>query len=262
MCENSADAEPSGVENSPKPIKFIIGDIVERRVDGTSSAADSIVTDIDMEQQQQSVEAFPVVNRLDEAVKAEQPANSKLSLFALSQLRKANKPMPMEVSSTVPTCVSSVFGHSSHILRNDKNNEIHKENVEFLKNHSEAEILREQQKLLDSMGMYMGIWVNRHLNSHLLTLNVADPSIVKFLRQKRKHGLEEMPEKEPASKVSAPLIQPDSDNSALPDLDIFHHDGIKKWLHFDVVETEKLQWMRDLPANLPELKPGESYEAR
>lgn len=51
------------------------------------------------------------------------------------------------------------------------------------------------------------------------------------------------------------------DNS-LPDLDILHHDDIKKWLHFDVVETEKLEWMRDLPANLPAMKPGESYEAR
>lgn len=33
-------------------------------------------------------------------------------------------------------------------------------------------------------------------------------------------------------------------------------------MNFDVVETDKLEWMRDLPLTMPALKPGESYEAR
>lgn len=47
-----------------------------------------------------------------------------------------------------------------------------------------------------------------------------------------------------------------------PELDVLKSDASKNWLHFDVIETDKLEWMRDLPATMPELKPGESYEAR
>lgn len=93
----------------------------------------------------------------------------------------------------------------------------------------------------------------------------ADPSIVSFLRQKRKAKLELIPENKAASVVQASTsdIKPSSSSaSAIPELDILQHDDIKKWLHFDVVETAKLEWMRDLPANMPELRPGESYEAR
>lgn len=35
----------------------------------------------------------------------------------------------------------------------------------------------------------------------------------------------------------------------------------KKWLHMDVVETEKLKWMKKLPKPKP-LAPGDPYPAR
>lgn len=47
-----------------------------------------------------------------------------------------------------------------------------------------------------------------------------------------------------------------------PELDVLQGDASKSWLHFDVIETDKLEWMRDLPASMPELKPGQTYEAR
>lgn len=99
-------------------------------------------------------------------------------------------------------------------------------------------------------------------------LLLSDPSIVNFLRQKRKATLDSVPEKQAMPEATAgasATAEPSPslpDDNALPELDIFQHDDIKKWLHFDVVETAKLEWMRDLPANVPELKPGESYEAR
>lgn len=49
---------------------------------------------------------------------------------------------------------------------------------------------------------------------------------------------------------------------SLPNLDILKDENLQNWLHFDVIETEKMEWMRDMPATLPTLKPGESYEAR
>lgn len=50
--------------------------------------------------------------------------------------------------------------------------------------------------------------------------------------------------------------------SQTPDLEVLKSDASKQWLHFDVIETDKLEWMRDLPATMPELKPGQAYEAR
>lgn len=98
---------------------------------------------------EESVEAFPQVNRIDEKIKAEQ-TTGKMSLFALTQYKKANKPVPMDVA---PAPDATEFGQASCILRNDKHNAIHKENVEFLRQHTEDEILSEQQRLLGSMGM-------------------------------------------------------------------------------------------------------------
>lgn len=46
------------------------------------------------------------------------------------------------------------------------------------------------------------------------------------------------------------------------DLEVLKTDASKNWLHFDVIETDKLEWMRDMPSTMPELKPGQSYEAR
>lgn len=50
--------------------------------------------------------------------------------------------------------------------------------------------------------------------------------------------------------------------TSLPDLDVLKNENLKNWMNFDVVETDKLEWMRDLPSTMPVLKPGESYEAR
>lgn len=51
-------------------------------------------------------------------------------------------------------------------------------------------------------------------------------------------------------------------SNQVPELEVLKNDASKAWLHFDVIETDKLEWMRDLPVTMPELKPGESYEAR
>lgn len=186
-----------------------------------------------------------------------------MSLFALSQKNRATTNIiPMDVT---PSPDQSTFGGSSCVIRNDRNNAIHNENVEFLRQQSEADILTEQQKLLETMGLYK-IDIQCKLSNCSNPICIfADPSIVSFLRQKRKAKLELIPENKAASVVQASTsdIKPSSSStSAISELDILQHDDIKKWLHFDVVETAKLEWMRDLPANMPELKPGESYEAR
>lgn len=97
--------------------------------------------------------------------------------------------------------------------------------------------------------------------------------MIKFLQQKRKAKIDQARESNasPPAKKSheitktepkpPPIFYPPTEPS-LPDIDVFQMEGIKNWLHFDVLETSKLEWMKDLPANMPEMKPGEAFEAR
>lgn len=184
------------------------------------------------------------------------PLTSKKSLFALTQQTQAAKP-----SENPQPCQSSndnlYLGSDSIMLDNTDAQAIHKENVEFLKNCGEDEILGEQQRLLGTL----------------------DSSLVKFLQEKRKKKLEKIAEGTYdsvchwefrhygyllvcAAAGAANDVEMSEKPIQVPELDVLKSDASKSWLHFDVIETEKLEWMRDLPVTMPELKPGQSYEAR
>lgn len=47
-----------------------------------------------------------------------------------------------------------------------------------------------------------------------------------------------------------------------PAVDILQRSTAEKWIHFDVVEKDKLEWMRDIPLQSAKLKPGQKFEAR
>lgn len=71
-----------------------------------------------------------------------------MSLFAKSQLKKSSESKP----KNEPPLPDAAFGQSSCIIRNDKNNSIHNQNIEFLKQCNENEIIQERQRLLENMG--------------------------------------------------------------------------------------------------------------
>lgn len=129
------------------------------------------------------------------------------------------------------------FGLKSNIVENADAVSIHNENAEYLQKMGEDQILEERNRLLGSM----------------------DPSLVQFLKGKRKAKLPKVTEN-----VSSDVEMKESKPKAetLPDIDVLKDENSKNWLHFDVIEPAKLEWMRDLPKNMPELKPGEEYEAR
>lgn len=129
------------------------------------------------------------------------------------------------------------FGQRSHIIENADAASIHNENTEYLQKLGEAQILEERNRLLGSL----------------------DPSLVQFLKEKRKAKLPKVAEN-PSCDVEMKEVKPPSD--VLPDIDLLKDENSKNWLHFDVIEPDKLEWMRDLPKNMPDLKPGEQYEAR
>lgn len=53
-------------------------------------------------------------------------------------------------------------------------------------------------------------------------------------------------------------------NSAKSDFQL-PDSQLQEWHNYNLnvkIETDKLEWMKDIPNILPNLKPGESYEAR
>lgn len=129
------------------------------------------------------------------------------------------------------------FGCQSHIIENADATSIHKENTEFLKNLGEEAVLDERKRLLSAI----------------------DPSIVQFLKEKRKTKLSKINEN---VTTDVEMKAETSKTDILPEIDVLKDENSKHWLNFDVIEPEKLEWMRDLPKNMPTLKPGEQYEAR
>lgn len=65
--------------------------------------------------------------------------------------------------------------------------------------------------------------------------------------------------------TSATNVQPKNTEPSVSDLssiELLAHPDIHTWPHFDVIESEKLEWMKDIANSLPKLKPGQRYEAR
>lgn len=123
----------------------------------------------------------------------------------------------------------------SYILEGEEKDEIHKENVDRLKGMTEEEIINEQQTLIDAL----------------------DPEIVKFFKSKRiVDNLDSTEEKKEEKEYKEEVVQVDQIETAKEVI-----QRSEKWLHFNEVETEKMQWMKNIV--VPK-KPtsNENYEAR
>lgn len=161
-----------------------------------------------------------------------EPTTNK-SIFAQLHSKSKQSPKP----STAPVESKLDFGSQSHMVESADASKIHKENAEYLQNLGEEKILEERNRLLGTI----------------------DPSIVQFLKEKHKAKLPKL-EENVSSDVE--MKEATGQSGTLPDIDVLKDENSKNWLHFDVIEPAKLEWMRDLPNNMPELKPGEQYEAR
>lgn len=135
--------------------------------------------------------------------------------------------MDMETENAVPE--SSAIDENLH-------SSLHQENLAFISGLSKEDILEEQAKLLKTM----------------------DPKLVDFVRSKRKSN-DLQKESTPPQKSSKGQLKTPID---LPVLDFLKDEQSKSWLHFDVLEPEKLEWTKNIEKTIASLKPGESYEAR
>ncbi|XP_017071605.1 RNA polymerase II-associated protein 1 [Drosophila eugracilis] len=194
----------------------------------------------------------------------ERTGGSNRPAFQETQQAKTSKPLSifakklLGASSTnqeVPKNQSdSARIERSSIIKDAKlGQELHQENLNVLNQMSEQDILAEKEKLLASL----------------------DPSLIALLSKKRqasqnsiqKKGSPKLIEPPPqppmpalASKVEDPHISflPDSN----PAIELLQQSDKGNWVNFNLVEEHKLAWMRDIPAKISELKPGEQFNAR
>lgn len=122
----------------------------------------------------------------------------------------------------------------SYVLQGEEKEEIHKENVDKLDGMTEEEIMEEQRRLVDAL----------------------DPNIVRFFKSKRRDDVSDAIREETEEVVREEIVEVDEIDTAKEII-----EKSDRWLHFDSVETEKLQWMKDV--TIPKKKgDNEDYEAR
>ncbi|CAB3222244.1 unnamed protein product [Arctia plantaginis] len=130
--------------------------------------------------------------------------------------------------------------------------DISKENTKVLKDMSEKEILEEQKKLLSTL----------------------DPKLIQYIKSKRQSGQNSNKEQKPKKEVTfdtqnAPNKNIDEqmdteiivEDDSLWDNDILSHPQVNKWLHFDSLEKDKLEWIKGIQVSKT-IKADEPYEAR
>lgn len=89
---------------------------------------------------------------------------------------------------------------------------------------------------------------------------MLDPVVVAFMTKKRRS--DEPPvvmQQDPEPPRGIPIEQRDL---RLPDFDFLKSAESQRWLHFNVIEPEKLEWTRDFEQNVVQNNAEETYEAR
>jgi hypothetical protein len=127
---------------------------------------------------------------------------------------------------------SQVMQTSCNEITNDLHQNIHKENLEYLKTFSEAEILESRKEILSSL----------------------NPDLLSFLKSRKKEPVVAS-QKEPTPSSSFPVKEMES-------LNFLNQPESASWLNMNIFEPEKLEWTKNINDVVDNLKPGESYEAR
>lgn len=143
----------------------------------------------------------------------------------------------MEVDNNTMIKIKPKIPDKSYILTGTDKDQIHNENMEKLKSMSEKEILEEKEKLLASL----------------------DPAIVAFLKSRRKElkvAETDVPSISNLNQAGRHTNLEDIEAS----VQLLNQPESEKWLHFDVVETNKLAWMKDVA--VAETIKKKEYEAR
>ncbi|XP_035448327.2 RNA polymerase II-associated protein 1 [Spodoptera frugiperda] len=239
--EEPEQIEPEAEDDKvyyPKVIPSLLGEIVEKNV-----------TDfVDFDTTQMPSQGFPVVTKqtsLFYKKRTEQNVNTKENVNM-----DVDEPSTSADTSKKPANLN--LPEKSFILSSKDADDIHNENVKLLSEMSEQDILEERKKLLSSI----------------------DPKLVEFLKSKRQQATtHSQPESTKSVKFSTKVeikeISEEAmdttvaipENNNLWENDVLTHPEVSKWLHFDSLEKDKLEWMKGIEES-KKVRADEPYEAR
>ncbi|XP_075983749.1 RNA polymerase II-associated protein 1 [Anticarsia gemmatalis] len=206
----------------PVVLPSVLGNIVEKNVSDF----------VDFEPKAMPSQGFPEVTKFE-------PSTSRKSVRQDVNVNESIK-MDVDINVNLPS--------KSFIVSSKEASEIHKENVKLLSEMSERDILEEQKKLLSNL----------------------DPQIVEFIKSRRQANKQDIVKKEVRFEPQETEIKttedsmdtdPIPDNDSLWDNDILSHPEVNKWLHFDSLEKDKLEWIKGIEES-KKIKADEPYEAR
>ncbi|XP_026501321.2 RNA polymerase II-associated protein 1 [Vanessa tameamea] len=211
----------------PKIIPSVLGSIVEKNCDDL----------FNLDFKPMPPTGFPLVTKRD--------PNLKCSEF-LTAIQNKNKDM-LESMDIDPLCSKFNTENSkpinvplkSYIISSNDAPVIHNENVKVLKEMSEDEILKEQQKLLSSL----------------------DSKLVDFIKSKRRPTKEHESVKTEVEHEEKMDIESSFERDSLWENDVLSHPQVNKWVNFEKLEKDKLEWMKGIHEN-KKADPDHPYEAR
>ncbi|KAI4499929.1 hypothetical protein M0802_004799 [Mischocyttarus mexicanus] len=248
---NSSTKTYDLVQNVPiNPSRIILGNIVEKKLDEKD-----INYSFDTRDNNNSENGFPEVFVSDNYMSI----SDEQSLFSqkCSRMKVINFSTKIESKEEF----NRTKNESSDIAVDSMVEEVHKENLEKLKEMTEEEILEEKRKIESSL----------------------DPELIKFIKNRRKvktkmevdkpdkpcelGGDEYAKNKENDSsycdQTEAMECENNIENVPKPCIEILKKAKDKGWIHLDNVEIEKLQWMQDIPETKEDKSaPDEPYNAR
>ncbi|XP_052863796.1 RNA polymerase II-associated protein 1 [Anopheles cruzii] len=205
------------------PESFVMGEIVEREPVESFQVKEAKIDG-----------SFPKTMHISTYPASSSADRPKKSLFAQMLKKEGSDP-----DVTAGGSIRYETAHGSTLLEGWDAREIHNENKQKLQKMSEEEIRRERDLLLSTL----------------------DPQLVNFLKSRKKQTTIS----EPSSAVACSGVEekpPANLDSLAAGMEVLKEEGSDQWINFDVLETEKLEWTKDVERSVKQLKPGESYEAR
>lgn len=252
--KNTEDSEKgtSEVEDDkvyyPKVIPFILGNIIEKNTDAA----------LDIEFKPLPSDGFPVVTKRDPTI-----VPGKRSIHAQSIEKDKNKStIEMETEETAGTSSTELnkinLPSKSYILTSQEADQIHNENINLLSKMSEEQILEEKVKLLSNLSPNLVEYIKSKRKQSNIQSDI-EPETMHTNETTNKPDL--LQKNEPADEIMD-TTEPKSGNfDSLWENDVLSHPEVTKWLHFDTLEKDKLEWIRGIEES-KKIKPDEEYEAR
>lgn len=220
----------------PEVMPFVMGEIVEKNTNLIESPMQNMSTS--------NASGFPAVRKRDKTV-----SSGSKSIFA-QQMKKKNK---MDVDDLLPKIdlisdvvvkmdvASSPCPEQSVILQGEDAASIHNENTVLLEGMSEKEIMEEREKLRDML----------------------DPGLLEYIKSLRKKDKKPTSDVQPTHEIQSPpeTVKTEVLNIDLADNDVITHPNLQNWIHFDTLERDKLQWIKNMEA-FDSKHSDKPYEAR